>query len=102
MWWDKLTLEEKKKYEKHPEYVKLRNFIESGGDEDTLKGTLFLYLVRRLKGTLRDDELRFLGGAIKKWKVLRFDYDFDRLYASKSVLTLAKEMIELDMLGKNK
>jgi len=100
-WWEVLTREEKVKFLSHPEYILLRNYIDSGGDEKELGRCSFRHIVQRVKypEKLVVNKTAFKA-AMKKWKIFRLDYDFGRFFESQDTVCLAKKMIELDILDK--
>jgi len=100
-WWVILTHEEKVKFLKYPEYILLRNYIDSGGDENELDWCSFRYIVQRIKYPEKPvaNKAAFKA-AMKKWKLLRWEYDFGRFFESRDTVRLAKKMIELDVLDK--
>jgi len=100
-WWVILAREEKVKFLKHPEYILLRNYIDSGGDEKELEWCSFQHIVQKIKyPEKRVADKAVFKAAVKKWKILRLDYDFGRFFESRDTVCLAKKMIELDILDK--
>lgn len=77
----------------------MRNYVESGGDEEMLDSCTFRYIVKAIKGTLQPNEAGRLTIALKDWKIMKLDgYCLGIYYDTKDTVMMAKDLIACHVL----
>ena len=96
-WWKTLTEAEKAKYHEFPAYIKMRNYVESGGNEEALLNCTFRYVVQAIKGSLDPKNASRLFVAMNDWNL--DNYLMGLYWDSKDTVKMAKDMIYFDVLS---
>lgn len=98
-WWKTLTEQEKAQYTEFRAYIRMRNYVESDGEEEALGSCTFRYIVTAMKGTLEQGEMRRLAVALDDWKIMKLDNYILGIYEdTKDTVKLARDLISFNVL----
>lgn len=98
-WWVTLTETEKAQYRDFPAYIRMRNYVESGGKEEALQNCTFRYIVQAIKGTLNQNDAPRLDVALRDWKIMKLDgYLLGLYHDTKDTVMMAKDLINFHVL----